>query len=181
MDNVPTVWIDDEISYFLHDLHHEPKRVVGKLLKLVYDIPYFGACGVFPPLHVANQWFAHGGGDAGMSPGASWKPFSNTKATYNELVRDIEDFDPFDFPDSAEIFGMKFLMDTSFDHIQDRFEWAKITCEQHRDGYLIRRDEVLKKGDWRDDDVQQMNQRWAVAARFLFAASHCRKFNLRYD
>jgi hypothetical protein len=29
----------------------------GTLLMLVYDIPYFPACGVFPPLHILNQVF----------------------------------------------------------------------------------------------------------------------------
>ena len=43
------------IDYARHELHHPSKDMNGDLLSLVYDLPYFGACGVFPPLHIANQ------------------------------------------------------------------------------------------------------------------------------
>ena len=32
----------------------------GSLLTFIYDVPYFGACGICPPLHIANQIFARG-------------------------------------------------------------------------------------------------------------------------
>jgi len=138
MDELPDIVVHEEISYYRHDPHHDPEAVTGVLLKLVYDIPYFGACGVFPPLHIVNQWFAHGGGDSGMSPGASWKPFTITAGTYRELVAQISNFDPSNFDDSSEYFRMKFVLDTSFDHIQDRFEWTRVVCEKHRDTFLER-------------------------------------------
>jgi len=50
------------------------------------DIPYFDACGVFPPFHIVNQTFASGGGDGGMSPGATWKPLSITEDEHTVLA-----------------------------------------------------------------------------------------------
>jgi len=135
MNEIFVLGVRDEITYYRHDPHHDPEPVTGNLLRLVYDIPYFGACGVFPPLHIANQWFADGGGDGGMSPGASWKPFTITAETYEVLVAQVASFDPADFEDSAEYFRMKFLFDSAFDLIPDRFEWVKAVCGKHRDGF----------------------------------------------
>src|SRR5690349_5190456 len=65
----------------------------GALLTLLYDIPYFGACGIFPPLHILNQILLSGGGDGGMSPSASWKPFSISEAEYATLVDSVAAYD----------------------------------------------------------------------------------------
>lgn len=138
MKNLPEVGVSQDIIYFLHDPHDDPRPVSGTLVRLVYDIPYFGACGVFPPLHVANQWFAHGGGDAGMNPGASWEPFRVSRETYRQLSNEIENTDPADFHDASEIFRIKFIFDTSFDQVQDRFAWARAVCRKHRASFLER-------------------------------------------
>lgn len=148
MKKLMEVEIDQGISYLRHDPHDEPEKVDGTLLALVYDIPYFAACGVFPPLHVANQWFADGGGDGGMGPGASWEPFTISPETYTQLALQIEKTDPSTFHDSAEIFRMKFIFDTSFDHVQARFAWSKVVCDKHRDEFFKRQEEQLRQKNW---------------------------------
>lgn len=139
------VTIDQDIPYVLHDPHHDPVEARGSLLKLVYDIPYFGACGVFPPFHLANQWFAQGGGDGGMGPGASWEPFSISQETYAQLTMQVEKTDPGTFYDSSKVFRMKFIFDRSFDHMQDRFAWAKVVCDRHREDFFERQEKQINK------------------------------------
>lgn len=57
-DILRAVGIDTEIDYLRHEYHSGPEAARGTLLSLVYDIPYFSGCGVFPPHHVINQIFA---------------------------------------------------------------------------------------------------------------------------
>ena len=153
MDGLPKTSLNEPIRHTLHDPHHDPQQVVGDLLRLVYDIPYFAACGVFPPQHLANQWFSHGGGDAGMSPGASWKPFEITRSTYLELRAAVSKFDPADFEDSAEVFRMRFVFDDSFDYVGDRFEWAKLVCDKHRTDFFERQNLKLQQDGWINNQI----------------------------
>ena len=80
-----------KITYKRHEYLGRSKSEVrkGSLLVLFYDIPYFGACGIFPPLHILNQTLSSGGGDGGMSPGASWKPFTVSEEDYARLVEEV--------------------------------------------------------------------------------------------
>lgn len=127
--------VNEEFEYSRHDFHHEPKIVKGTLLSFVYDIPYFGACGVFPPLRIANKIFKSGGGDGGMGPGASWKPFRLNKKTYEMLFETILKTDPITLSNRSRYYHIKFIEDKSFDHIKEQFEWQKTTCDKHRDWY----------------------------------------------
>jgi hypothetical protein len=75
------------IKFQRHEFHEEkPEDREAPLFVIVYDVPYFGACGIFPPFHITNQFFASGGSRVGMSPGATWEPFTITEAEYFELV-----------------------------------------------------------------------------------------------
>jgi hypothetical protein len=102
---------------------------------LVYDIPYFPACGVFPPLHILNQVFSHGGGDGGMSPGASWKPFTVTQEEYGTLVQAVKDTPLSEIKPYARYAWLPMKFDSSFDHIADWVEWMAAICAKHRDGW----------------------------------------------
>lgn len=110
-----------------------PKKQHAILSTFVYDIPYFGACGIFPPLHICNQWFLSGGGDGGMSPGASWEPFEISQEEYYELVAVIKNQDPKTISNEARFTAIKFKFDTSFNAIEERFEWLSKVCEKHRE------------------------------------------------
>jgi hypothetical protein len=65
------------------------------LLAFIYDdYVGVGACGVFPPLHLLNQFLLRGGGGGGMSPGARWDPFTLTGEEYGLLVDVIRTVSP---------------------------------------------------------------------------------------
>ena len=134
--SLPVTQMDDDIQYTQHEFRHEPQQTTGTLVVLVYDIPYFSGCGVFPPLHVINQIFASGGGDGGMSPGASWDPFQINSSTYSLLIEEIRELDPSDLAGRARYTQLKYIEDPSFDAIEDRFEWAEAACDKHRDWYI---------------------------------------------
>ncbi len=132
----PYLLKDDSISYLQHEYRDDPRETKGSLLVLVYDIPYFSGCGVFPPLHVINQIFSSGGGDGGMSPGASWSPFRIDLGTYSSLVDQVRKTDPARLRDRARYTFVKYFEDHTFDSIEDQFDWADATCRKYRNWYL---------------------------------------------
>ena len=132
---LPEIGIQEEFGYSRHEFHHEPEKVRGTLLSFVYDVSYFGACGVFPPRHIVGQIFASGGGDGGMSPGASWQPFRISGDTYQQLLELVRVTDPATLKKQSRYYHIRFIEDHAFDSIQDRIEWAMAVCEKHRDWY----------------------------------------------
>lgn len=132
------------IEYTRHEFHHPPEDVEGDLLTLVYDIPYFGACGVFPPLHVANQTFSSGGGDGGMSPGASWKPFSIDKEQYDVLLQEVLTTPLSTLEGKSRYNFIKFITDNSFDNYEDQFDWLEAVCVRHRERYHLENAKLQK-------------------------------------
>lgn len=133
--NLPLKNVRDEIFYVRHEPHPGPEEFTGNLLSFVYDIPYFGACGVFPPFHVINQQFAAGGSDGGMSPGASWPSFAIDKQTYDELLSQVRETDPESLKGKSRYLFVKFIEDSSFDSIQDWMDWYEAACKKHREWY----------------------------------------------
>ena len=127
--------LEDTISidYIRYEFQQPPEEVNGELLILVYDIPYFGACGIFPPLHVANQIFSSGGGDGGMSPGASWSPFTIDQQQYDILLNQVSETPIHTLKDKSRFSSVKLTRDDSLDHIQDRFDWLEAVCIKYRE------------------------------------------------
>ena len=121
------------IDYIRYEFQQPPEEANGELLILVYDIPYFGACGVFPPLHVANQIFSSGGGDGGMSPGASWRPFTIDQQQYDILLNQVLETPINKLKDKSRFSSVKLTRDDSLDHIQDRFDWLEAVCIKYRE------------------------------------------------
>jgi hypothetical protein len=130
--------------------------VENSLLAFVYDIPYFGACGVFPPFHLLNQFLLRGGESGGMSPGATWEPFSLSPKEYDDLVAAVRAVPPESFRDRARYADLPFKFDPEFDgepatypvrapvKFSDRFvpadyqeyhTWLGAVCEKHRDSW----------------------------------------------
>jgi hypothetical protein len=99
---------------------------------LVYDIPYFGACGVFPPLHLLNQLLLTGGSQGGMSPGATWQPFSLSEQEYQDLVAAVQTVAPKNLRRRARYADLPYKFDPSFDQHQDYFDWMSEVCAKHR-------------------------------------------------
>lgn len=115
--------------------HEYPGRMWPReesLLAMIYDIPYFGVCGIFPPFHLLNQLLRRGGSQGGMSPGATWEPFSLSEHEYDALVAAVRAIPPKHLRQRARYAGHPFEFDPSFDHHQDYFEWVSAVCEKHR-------------------------------------------------
>jgi hypothetical protein len=121
-----------EITYTRHEFHDDPEECKSNLLSLVFDIPYFDACGIFPPFHIANQIFLSGGSDGGMSPGASWEPFSISEEEYAALVDAAINTPKSEIKPHARYAMLPKAVDHSFDHIQDHMAWVAAVCEKHR-------------------------------------------------
>ena len=124
----------------------------NSLLAFVYDIPHFGACGVFPPFHLLNQFLLRGGSRGGMSPGATWEPFSLSPAEYRDLVGAVRTVSPESLRDRARYAHLAFTFDPEFDgdpesypvraevkkwhrHVpadyKEYFEWMGAVCAKH--------------------------------------------------
>ena len=127
------------IEYKRHEFHGDPEERRAELPTFVYDIPYFGACGIFPPLHILNQIFETGGSEGGMSPGATWAPFTIDEKEYRCLVDKITRLDPNTLTNDSRYTCVKYELDASFDHIQDWESWISQVCNEHRDAYHTRR------------------------------------------
>lgn len=123
------------VRYTRHEFHGDPETRESDLLVFVYDIPYFSACGVFPPFHIINQIFAKGGGDGGMSPGASWVPFTINSAEYDQLIAALKNTPVAELQPYARYAEIPMKIDRSFDHIQDRMKWMAAVCKKHRDNW----------------------------------------------
>ena len=124
-----------EIEYERNEFHANPQKRRANLLAFIYDIPYFPPCGIFPPLHLLNQVLEKGGGDGGMSPGASWKPFSINDAEYAELIEAIEVTPLESVVSQARYAHLKPRIDRTFDDIQDYTKWMFAVCNKHRDSW----------------------------------------------
>ncbi len=126
----------------------------NSLLAFVYDIPYFGACGVFPPFHLLNLLLLRGGGQGGMSPGATWEPFSLSASEYRDLVEAVRLVPPESLRDRARYACLAFTFDPEFDgkpetypvraemkewhrqvppEVLEYVEWSRAVCAKHRD------------------------------------------------
>lgn len=123
------------IDYERHEPHGESERRRAELPIFVYDIPYFGACGIFPPFHIINEIFQSGGAQGGMGPGATWQPFKLNSLEYEQLVKTVNALDPKSLGDKARYTWVKFEFDSDFDHIRRWEPWLFAVCEKHRESY----------------------------------------------
>jgi hypothetical protein len=123
------------IKYERTEFHGDDELIENELLAFVYDIPYFGACGIFPPIHIINSIFLSGGGDGGMSPGAIWSPFEITVEEYDELVEAVKKTPASHLSSKARNCDIQFEFDSEFDNITDRFEWLTEVCNKHRENF----------------------------------------------
>lgn len=145
------------VRYFRHHgMWHGDRADVteNSLLAFVYDIPYFGACGVFPPFHLLNQLLRRGGSQGGMSPGATWEPFELSPEEYRDLVEAVRTVPPESLRDRARYADLAFTFDPAFDgppetypvraepkrwlerippDLREYFEWSGAVCAKHRE------------------------------------------------
>jgi hypothetical protein len=93
----------------------EPQTFENSLLAFIYDIPDFGACGVFPPLHLLNHFLNQGDSEGGMSPGASWKPFELSLTEFHDLVQAVKTVPVESLRSRARYAHVQFTFDPEFD------------------------------------------------------------------
>jgi hypothetical protein len=124
-----------KIKYKRHEYNVRPQKCENNLLVFTYDIPHFGACGIFPPLHIANQIFSNGGHKGGMSPGATWKPFKITMEEYDKFIELVKSTPISDIQPHARYAWLPYKFDSDFDHIKDHKSWMFAACEKHRDSW----------------------------------------------
>jgi hypothetical protein len=120
------------VDYVRHEFPGRTSKRQDSLLVMVYDIPYLGACGVFPPLHLLNQVLLSGGSQSGMSPGTTWQPFSLSEREYQDLVAAVRSVAPNVLRGRARYADIPYTFDPSFDRHQDYFDWMRDVCVRHR-------------------------------------------------
>jgi len=95
-----------------------------------------------------------GGSKGGMSPGATWEPFSISREEYQDLVEAVRTIPPEKLRDRARYAHLQFLFDPEFDgdastypkypgfqklpfvpEPKDYFEWMNAVCAKHRKSY----------------------------------------------
>jgi hypothetical protein len=120
--------LDDKmrrIRYERREFPGNPEAMEDDLLSFVYDIPYFGACGIFPPFYLINRTFGSGGSDGGMSPGAIWSPFEITGEEYGELVKAVAMVRPGKLINRTRCGKIQFQFDSECDNIAEYHERVK--------------------------------------------------------
>ena len=148
------------VHYVRHPgMSHDPEPAENSLLGFVYDVGV-GACGVFPPVGVLNEYLLHGGSRGGMSPGYTWESFSISHEEYDlltEAIRTIPPdarmrppgwwvppalvFDPeFDGePETYPIYpgykGLPPSIGRCPPGLERYFAWMAAVCGKHRDRY----------------------------------------------
>ena len=113
------------VKYIRCDYGSLDKPYEAPLLFFVYDIPYFASCDVFPPFSIINNIFKSGGNSGGMGPGATWEPFSISEREYERLVEDVRTTSITIIKEHSRYADVGFIIDSSFDHIQDHIEWSR--------------------------------------------------------
>lgn len=108
------------------------------LLIFVYDIPYFTTCDVLPPFHLINEIFMSGKIGGGMSPGATWEPFSINESEFEALRDDIRNTSIENIQSRSRYANVKFTIDNSFDHYKNRQEWSREVCKKYGTQWLRR-------------------------------------------
>jgi len=127
------------ITYKRYEFQDDPEERTAELSTFVYDIPYLGACGIFPPRQILNAILTEGGAEGGMGPGATWAPFALSEEEYRLLVDQIRLLDPATLGNKARYTSIPFEFDPEFDHIPDWESWTFEVCKKHRDAYHARR------------------------------------------
>jgi hypothetical protein len=111
------------------------------LLAFVYDYhTQVGACGIFPPLHLLNQFLLRGGGGGGMGPGARWEPSSVSREEYDLLVEAIRTVPPDSIAGLTGVAPLPFTFDPQFDGPPETYpvraevkKWHRYVSPDHRE------------------------------------------------
>jgi hypothetical protein len=121
-----------EIEYTRHEFHADPQRCKAGLPFFLLVIPYLFLGGVIPPLAVINGVLKRGGGDGGMSPGASWEPFALTEAEYTQLIQELLSLDLGEAKRKARFVPPALTHDPSLHNHRDLLHWLRAVREKYQ-------------------------------------------------
>ena len=126
-----------EVRYERYEYQRPEKHSqhTGTLLIFVYDIPHFAACGVFPPLHIANQILIRGKAGGGMSSGTLWEPFAISEEEYRLLAEAVQSTPISQIKPHARYAFVPMKFDHSFDHMEEWQDWFRAVCQKHRNAW----------------------------------------------
>lgn len=126
-----------EVQYERYEYNREEKHSqhTGTLLTFVYDIPHFAACGVFPPLHIANQILIRGKAGGGMTSGTQWEPFAISEEEYLQLSEAVQNTPISEIKPHARYAFLAMKFDQSFDQIEEWQDWFRAVCQKHRNAW----------------------------------------------
>lgn len=130
--------MDRTVRYMRHEFRFDPETCEAPLWAFLYDIPHLAACGIFPPRHLLNVKLKTGGGDSGMSPGASWEPFELSESEYAETVAKVLNPDRVVLKRYARFIDQHWTLDPTLDHYTDWLAWFSTACAKHRSAYHAR-------------------------------------------
>ena len=119
------------MTYVRHEFHHKPEKRIATFPYFLLDIPYLFISGIIPPLAVLNDVLSRGGGDGGMSPGASWEPLTLTEAEYSELVEELLTLDTADAKKYARFVPRELQEDLTLHHHTKFIHWLRAAKEKH--------------------------------------------------
>ncbi|WP_224961552.1 hypothetical protein [Geomonas subterranea] len=126
------------IRYIRYDYGRGDEPREASLLLFLYDIPYFTSCGVLPSRFIINEILKVGANGGGMSPGATWEPFEITDEEFESLKKDIQAV-PIDIIRASSRYAdAPFIIDPSFDYLEDRATWSREVCQKYGAEWLRR-------------------------------------------
>lgn len=124
------------VKYTRLDDRGPASSVEAPLWGFLLDVPYLGAAGIFPPLHLLNQVLMAGGKK--WVTGATWEPFQITAEEYKEAIPNIL------VPPSALLERYSrtpwqvFELDPDLDDCADYESWLKKAMQKHGQAWGLR-------------------------------------------
>ena len=127
------------VKYKRHEFREKhPANRNEEVARFLLDIPYLLYFGVIPSREAINEVLRKGGGDAGMSPGASWEPFELTEDEYWEIV---ERWDQMDIEKEREEDHFRynpkmFVKDDEIMNIPEHTNYLRLSRKKYESLYL---------------------------------------------
>lgn len=121
----------------------------GPIYKILLDYPWsfqrsdfdgLGGPEIIPSYEVINELFMSGGNSGGMSPGATWRPFSIKKEEYVEIVDTLMNLDTSAVKEKHPYCPNKFMIDKELnENYPDAEDWRKKWILKYRglDGSIL--------------------------------------------
>ena len=125
------------VKYERIEFHQdEPDQLTAQLAEFVLDVPYLFYQGAIPPRYILNEVLTSGGGDAGISPGAVWEPFSTGEGEYTTLVAELLALDLHDVSASgrARFVPKKLFVDSEVTGSKTHLEWIAQIAAKYGSG-----------------------------------------------